>query len=348
MKTNFLRFACSTSRILVAITMIVGLCAHSEAAPNKKRRSRNKKRTVAQRKVTSDYIVALVNSAPVTNQEVNQLANEMAKSFAANKQKVPARKELLAQALNDLIMQKAAIQSARRSTLTITPEEFRNAENILAQQQKLTPKDFRKQMMKKHRVSQAQYKKELIDQLLLEKMRKARISMASAKISKTEALQWLSEQDSSKMLSTQRHIRHILLKANNEKELQQAYKKLRSLRQRIARGKISFEAAARKFSQDSSASKGGDLGWTPIGVFVPEFDVEINKLKKGAMTPAFVSRFGVHIAQLLDEKNEAMTQEQKLQLAYEMLQEQKAQEALRKWEAEVRAGAYIEMRGQPS
>lgn len=343
MKTTFLQSTLSASRILLVITLLAGIHVQVEA---KKRRASRQKPAVTQ-KITGDYIVALVNSAPVTNQEINQRASEIASALAANKQKTPTRQALLTQALDELIVQKAAIQSVRGTTLTVTPEELRNAEKGLAQQHNVSPEAFRKQVMRQRRVNQAQYEKELTDQLLLEKMRESRMAMASEKVSQAQVLQWVREQNDSQLVNTQRHVRHILLRSENGIKPKEAHKKLRNVRQRIVKGKISFEEAARKYSHDNSATQGGDLGWVPLGVFVPEFDAEIAKLNKGEITPPFTSRFGVHIAQLLDTRSEAMTEAQKLQVARQVLQEQKAQEALRKWEAEVRARAYIEMRKPP-
>lgn len=100
-------------------------------------------------------------------------------------------------------------------------------------------------------------------------------------------------------------------------------------------------------SQDGSAAQGGDLGWAPEGAFVPEFQEQIDALQPGALSQPFTSRFGVHLVQLLDRRSAPMTQEQQIQAARNILRQQKAQEALRKWESEVRAQAYIEMREAP-
>lgn len=347
MNHTFVRSIFSTRHALLALVLLSCLHIQTAEAAKKNKRKATSKKPVATQKVTGDYVVALVNSAPVTNQEVNQRAAEIATALSAGKQPTPPRQTLLMQALDELIIQKAAIQSVRDTTLTVTHEELLNAEKTLAAQNNVTPEVFRQQVMRQRRVNKAQYEKELTDQLLLEKMRESRVAMASGEISQAQALQWVREQDSEQMVNTQRHIRHILLRSENGIQPKAAHKKLRNIRQRIVRGKISFEDAARKYSHDNSAAQGGDLGWTPVGVFVPEFDAEIAKLNTGDMTQPFTSRFGVHLAQLLDVRSQAMTEEQKLQVARTVLQEQKAQAALQKWESEVRASAYIEMRTPP-
>ncbi|MDO4795966.1 MAG: peptidylprolyl isomerase [Brachymonas sp.] len=294
-----------------------------------------------------DYVVALVNSAPVTNYEVNLQARELAQQLAKNKAPVPAREALLNQALREVILQKAAVQSVRDTTLSLSEEEFANAEKQLAAERQLSVPEFRRQVMTERRIGETQYRKELSDQLLLSKMREARIGMAANQVTELEAIQWLRTQKANDLRTTENHARHILLPAADEAAARQAIAQLADVRKRIAAGKLDFAAAARELSKDSSAAQGGDLGWAPEGAFVPEFQEQVNALQPGGLSQAFVSRFGVHLVQLLDRRSAAMTQEQQIQAARNILRQQKAEEALRKWESEVRAQAYVEMREAP-
>ena len=174
-----------------------------------------------------------------------------------------------------------------------------------------------------------------------------RTSMAAEKVTELDAVQWLRSHDAGNLRITESHARHILLPANDEASARQAMTKLADVRKRVGAGRLDFAAAAREMSQDGSAAQGGDLGWAPEGTFVPEFQQQIDALKPGAMSQPFASRFGVHLVQLLDRRETAMTQEQQIAAARNVLRQQKADEALRKWESEVRAQAYIEMREAP-
>ena len=207
--------------------------------------------------------------------------------------------------------------------------------------------EFRRQVMAERRIGEAQYRKELSDQLLLGKMRDARTSMAANRVTDLEAIQWLRTQKTEELRITENHARHILLAVADEAAARKATADLANVRKRIAAGRIDFATAAREMSQDGSAAQGGDLGWAPEGAFVPEFQEQIDALQPGALSQPFTSRFGVHLVQLLDRRSAPMTQEQQIQAARNILRQQKAQEALRKWESEVRAQAYIEMREAP-
>ena len=73
-----------------------------------------------------------------------------------------------------------------------------------------------------------------------------------------------------------------------------------------------FAALAQEFSQDGSASTGGDLGWFGTGAMVPEFETAAFALEKsGDYTLAPVkSEFGFHIIQLIAKQDRPLTADQ--------------------------------------
>lgn len=67
-----------------------------------------------------------------------------------------------------------------------------------------------------------------------------------------------------------------------------------------------FGENAKKYSQDpGSAPQGGDLGWFPRGVMVPEFEEAAFQGEIGQIYPELIqSQFGYHIINVEDKKNE--------------------------------------------
>ena len=143
---------------------------------------------------------------------------------------------------------------------------------------------------------------------------------------------------------TQTHARHILLAVGDSVSAPQAIEQLQNLRQSIANGEITFEAAARARSQDGSASQGGDLGWANPGMFVAEFEQVMDSLPEREISAPLVSRFGVHLIQVLERRRVEPTQDQVREQMRKQLRAQKLEERFVTWLTELRARAFIEIR----
>lgn len=146
----------------------------------------------------------------------------------------------------------------------------------------------------------------------------------------------------------QTRARHILLRNSPQLPQAQAIARLADARQQIVSGKTDFASMARKMSQDSSAEQGGDLGWASPGMFVPEFEEAMNRLQdEGAISPPVVSRFGVHLIQLVDKRRVELSPQQIRESVRAQLRQSRYEEAYTAWARDVRARAFVEMREAP-
>jgi peptidyl-prolyl cis-trans isomerase SurA len=99
---------------------------------------------------------------------------------------------------------------------------------------------------------------------------------------------------------------HILIKvapgASPEDTLA-AYKKIIKIRDKIIKGDTTFEAAAKKYSEDTySKDKGGDLGYfTGLGMVYPFENVAYNS-KPGEVSKPVHTQFGYHIIKVIDKR----------------------------------------------
>ena len=146
---------------------------------------------------------------------------------------------------------------------------------------------------------------------------------------------------------TQTRVRHILLRPSSRLTAAQAQARLETYRARIAAGEARFEDLARQFSEDGSASAGGDLGWAQPGMMVPEFEQAMNALGPGELSQPVTSRFGVHLIQVLERRQADVDPRPVREQARNVLREQKFEEAYVEWVRDLRARAYIEMREPP-
>jgi peptidyl-prolyl cis-trans isomerase SurA len=149
------------------------------------------------------------------------------------------------------------------------------------------------------------------------------------------------------MSVTQSHARHILLRPTAQLSEAAARQKLADFKRRIEAGQADFAQLARDNSQDASAAKGGDLGWANPGMFVPEFEEALAALKPNQVSDPLVSRFGVHLIQLLERRESRLSEREQRELVRNVVRERKLDEAYTQWSQEVRGRAYVEYREPP-
>jgi peptidyl-prolyl cis-trans isomerase SurA len=160
-------------------------------------------------------------------------------------------------------------------------------------------------------------------------------------------LKLVERSDAGLGMVTQTRARHVLLRTSPQLNAEVAARRLADYRRQIESGARSFEDIARQFSEDGSAAAGGDLGWSSPGVMVPEFEEAMNALQPNAMSPPVVSRFGVHLIQVLERRDVALDPKQVREQARNVLRERKFEQAYLDWTKEIRARAYVEMREPP-
>lgn len=86
------------------------------------------------------------------------------------------------------------------------------------------------------------------------------------------------------------HLRHILVKSDAD-----AQKVLAALK-----AGTPFEELARAASKDGSAQQGGDLGWSPLAGYVPEFAKAAAALQPKQVSGIVKTQFGFHIIEALE------------------------------------------------
>ena len=80
---------------------------------------------------TVDYIVALVNSEPVTNFDVRQRMLRVEQQFAAQGRSLPPRDQLAKQVMEQLIVERALLQQATEQGVRVDEATLAQAEQSL-------------------------------------------------------------------------------------------------------------------------------------------------------------------------------------------------------------------------
>lgn len=141
----------------------------------------------------------------------------------------------------------------------------------------------------------------------------------------------------------QTRARHILIKTNELVSETEARNRILALKDRLD-NKVDFAELARARSEDTSAARGGDLNWLSPGDTVPEFERAMDALKPGEISGPVRSPFGWHLIQVMERRNQDMTQEGQRMNARQTLRERKTDEAYQEWVRQLRDRAYVEQR----
>jgi len=137
--------------------------------------------------------------------------------------------------------------------------------------------------------------------------------------------------------------RHILIRLNEVVSEADAVNRLADLKDRIEHG-ADFTELARLHSDDTSAARGGDLGWISPGDTVPEFEQAMRRLEPGEVSAPFKTAFGWHIVQVLERRTQDMSKDRQRLNARQAIRARKADEQWQEWVRQQRDKAYVELR----
>jgi peptidyl-prolyl cis-trans isomerase SurA len=141
--------------------------------------------------------------------------------------------------------------------------------------------------------------------------------------------------------------RHILVRPSARQSVQEVSARLAEFQSLIRQGRRRFEDLARDFSEDGSAAQGGDLGWLSPGATVPEFEQAMDALPVGGLSDPVVSRFGVHLIEVVQRREVPVDPRVLREQARNVLRGEKFESAYAEWVRELRSRAYVELRDAP-
>ena len=139
-------------------------------------------------------------------------------------------------------------------------------------------------------------------------------------------------------------LRHILVRPSEIRSEAQTETLIRDLHARLESG-ADFEALAKEYSEDpGSALNGGELGWTAGDEFVPSFQTALRSTPTGALSPPFRTEYGWHVLEVMERREQDMSEEARRNMALQILHSRRFDEELQAWLRELRDEAYVEIR----
>ena len=94
----------------------------------------------------------------------------------------------------------------------------------------------------------------------------------------------------------------VLAPANADEKTKATARQRAETALKAARAGQDFAKLAQKYSQDSSAQRGGDLGFFPRGQMVPAFDAAAFSLQPGQISDVVETEFGYHVIKAVEKR----------------------------------------------
>ena len=257
-----------------------------------------------------DYIVAVVNSEPITNNEVQNLKLRLQKQLQPGTA-TPNAQILTQQALDQLINEKAQLQQARDNGIRIDDTEVDQTELNIARQNQVSKEELYKRVVLEG-LSVSAFREQLRNQLMISRLREREVDNR-ARISDTDVEQSIQSQQAGKPMASNQvdiNLATILIAVpenSSEQEAADLKIKAQQIVQRAKRGE-SFAALAQAFSQAlDKGANGGEMGLRPADRYPSLFIDSTQNLNKGEVSDPVRSGAGFHILKVLDKKQSEMS-----------------------------------------
>lgn len=252
--------------------------------------------------LTADFIVALVNSEPVTNNEVRQRLLRVEQQYTQRGVALPPREVLAPQVLEQLVTERAQLQRAAELGIRVDEAALAQAEMTIAAQNQLDLEEFRRRVAADG-MDINRFRNELRNQLLLQRLQEREVE-ASVTVTEADIDDFLREQNSGDLGKLELNLAHVLiLVPENASPAQVA--ELQARAQMVAdraRAGGDFAALAREFSGAAERVNGGAFGWRTADRLPSLFVDATRALPAGGIAGPLRSAAGFHVLKVLEKR----------------------------------------------
>lgn len=292
-----------------------------------------------------DRVVAVVNRDVIT---LSELQESLAQYLHQTKEELrPGQDHALKEKLLQGLMEhRLKIQEAEREKIVVDESEVKAELDEMMKRLKATTLEEFDAMIKAQGVTVDAIKKRLREQLMVQRVTRRKVALRVS-VTEQEIEQYLLENRDKLETGLSIRIRHILFVPNpggSDVGWQAARTQAEGVWAKVQAGE-DFAELAKKYSQDSSAKDGGDLGVLKQGELAQEIEGPILRASPGETVGPIKTALGYHLFKL--EWKESLSGEaliQAKQQIRDILFRGKYQARLDAWLEELKRRAIIEVR----
>jgi len=245
---------------------------------------------------TSHGIAAVVNDDVITTYDLRQRSLFMMATQGIEPTD-EAKKQILSQAMRNLVDEKLQIQEARKFDLTISNDEVRNGVQRIVSRNEISVEEFAQRLASAGisiSTLQDQIRSEIAWQRIIGGLYGSRIRISDAQINETLTRLTANADKPSYRIA------EIYIEATPDiGGMDGAVQGAAAMIEQLGQG-VPFPVLARQFSSAPSAAKGGDIGWIREGELREEINAVIVQMGKGQVSNPIQVPGGVYVVALAD------------------------------------------------
>ena len=249
-----------------------------------------------------DRVLVVVNDDIITYGEFEQALSSMRAQLASAGEQMPPESLIKEKVLEQLVFEKLLQLHAVDTGIKVTDAMMDLAMDNLAKQNNMTVPQVLAQL-KQDGINEDEFKKSVKNQLLVQRVieRDVKQSISVLESEVDGVLRNIPGQQTDRIYNIS-NIQLAVSEDASAEELEKVRLRAQELRQSIVQGKISFSAAARKYSQAGNAADGGELGWKKADQLPALFAAGLKGMQEGGISEPLVSPAGIHLLRLNELK----------------------------------------------
>lgn len=251
-----------------------------------------------------DFIVAIVNSEPVTRNEVQAKQTRLIAEWAAQGIRPPAGEDIFKRVLERTIEERAVLLAARESGVRVNDAQISDALLSVARQNQLPTVRALQEKYESEGGNWQSYRDEIRNELTLLQAREREVDNR-LRVSEAEIDTALAEQNLATTAEQEINLAQILIALPDNPDaavVQTGMTKARAVIARLKAG-ADFAKLAAELSDAADKTQGGVMGLRPAGRYPELFAQATEKLKAGDLSEPIQSGAGLHILKLLSRQS---------------------------------------------
>ncbi len=293
-----------------------------------------------------DRSIAIVNNTVITESELMNESRDITRQLSAKGMALPPLGELYKQVLEHIILKQAQEDLASQIGVRIRDEEVNERLNLIAEQNKLDLAGLRNRMEQQESGSFIRLRDSVRDEMTLDELRNQEV-VGRIRVSQDEVKNFINRKLGMKTDNTRYQVQHLLIALPDSPtpaQIAATRDKANGIWQGLKSGN-DFAQAAIRYSADSKALDGGNLGWLEASELPTFLESTVTNLNTQEISEPVQSSLGFHIVKLLGKEQSAASNipADLEQQAVRILRTQKGNNLYEQWLRRVRDEAFVKI-----